>query len=133
MLYTLVFGLKGSGLSLFLDEPDNFVALREIQPWLSNLSDECGEGFEQAVLISHHPEIINYLGGSSGRFFSRDRNGPVRVHEVAPQITDGLNLAETIARGWDESGRRSSAANSNHAEPAPESLVRACEEFKRFG
>lgn len=101
VLYTLVFGLRGSGLSLFLDEPDNFVALREIQPWLSNLSDECGEGFEQAVLISHHPEIINYLGGSSGRFFSRDRNGPVRVHEVAPQITDGLNLAETIARGWD--------------------------------
>jgi len=61
-LYALTVGLKGEGISLLIDEPDNFLALREIQPWLSQLSDAVGETLEQAVLISHHPEIINYLG-----------------------------------------------------------------------
>jgi predicted ATPase len=102
-LCSLIHGLKDSGLSLFLDEPDNFVALREIQPWLATLSDECGQSFEQAVLISHHPEIINYLGNSNGRWFSRDGIGPTRVSDEAPAATDGLSLAETIARGWEES------------------------------
>ncbi len=101
-LYTLVFGLKGSGLTLFLDEPDNFVALREIQPWLTTLSDECGQSFEQAVLISHHPEIIDHLGSSKGRWLSRDGSGPTRVKDEAPAVDDGLSLSETIARGWNE-------------------------------
>jgi hypothetical protein len=99
-LYTLVHGLSGQGLTLFLDEPDNYVALREIQPWLRTLSDACGESFEQAVLISHHPEIIDYLGGSKGRWFSRT-NETVRVSDSPPKAVDGLNLSETIARGWE--------------------------------
>jgi hypothetical protein len=99
-LYTLVHGLRGEGLTLFLDEPDNYVSLREIQPWLSTLSDECGESFEQAVLISHHPEIINYMGGTKGRWFHREGNGPVRVAETLPQAVAGLSLSESMARGW---------------------------------
>jgi ABC-type molybdenum transport system ATPase subunit/photorepair protein PhrA len=102
-LYALIHGLKGSGLSLFLDEPDNYVALREIQPWLSSLSEECGENFEQAVIISHHPEIINHMGATRGRWFSREGTGPSRVSDEVPSATEGLTLAETIARGWEES------------------------------
>ncbi|MCX6880178.1 MAG: AAA family ATPase [Verrucomicrobia bacterium] len=102
VLYTLVHGLRGENLTLFLDEPDNYVALREIQPWLGALSDECGEGFEQAVLISHHPEIINYMGSTQGKWFSREGTGPSRVSDNAPTATEGLTLAETIARGWEE-------------------------------
>ncbi len=100
-LYALIHGLKGEGMTLLLDEPDNYVALREIQPWLRTLSDECGEGFEQAVLISHHPEIIDYMGGTKGRWFSREDTGPMRVSETPPKATDGLSLSETIARGWE--------------------------------
>ncbi|HSI84612.1 MAG: AAA family ATPase [Candidatus Methylacidiphilales bacterium] len=100
-LYTLIYGFGSEGLTLFLDEPDNYVALREIQPWLSTLRDECGERFEQAILISHHPEIINYLGDSKGRWFER-ANGPTRVLDVPPVSVEGLTLSETIARGWNE-------------------------------
>lgn len=99
-LYTLIHGLKGEGLTLFLDEPDNYVALREIQPWLSTLNDACGESFEQAVLISHHPEIIDYLGASKGRWFSRG-NEAARVSDSPPKATEGLELSQTIARGWE--------------------------------
>lgn len=101
-LYALLYGLKDERLSLFLDEPDNYVTLREIQPWLSAISEECDGGLEQAVLISHHPEVIDYLGASSGKWFSREADGPTKVSQKAPPVADGLSLSETIARGWEE-------------------------------
>ena len=101
-LYTLLYGLKDEGISLFLDEPDNFVALREIQPWLTALADFTGEGIEQAVLISHHPDIINYLAPSSGRWFERESNVPTRVSDQPKAAADGLTMAETVARGWEK-------------------------------
>ena len=100
-LYALLFGLKDEGISLFLDEPDNFVALREIQPWLTALTDSCGEGVEQAILISHHPEIIDHLALSSGRWFDRDSNGPTRVTDKPNAQVDGLKPSESMARGWE--------------------------------
>jgi predicted ATPase len=101
LLYTLLYGVKGEGYCLFLDEPDNYVALREIQPWLTSLQDACGNEISQAVLISHHPEITDYLAASKGRWFERPDNGPVRVKDMPPP-TDGLTASETIARGWVE-------------------------------
>jgi ATPase subunit of ABC transporter with duplicated ATPase domains len=101
-LYSLLFGLKDEGVSLFLDEPDNFVALREVQPWLMALTDLAGEGIEQAVLISHHPEIINYLAASSGRWFERESNVPARVRDKPKAVAEGLTMAEAVARGWEK-------------------------------
>ena len=100
-LYAVLFGLKNEGVSLFLDEPDNFVALREIQPWLTALTDCCGDGVEQAVLISHHPEIIDHLALPSGRWFDRDNNGPSRVSEKPKAQVEGLKPSESMARGWE--------------------------------
>lgn len=65
------------------------------------LNDQIGEGVEQAVLISHHGETINYLGASSGRWFERKCNSAARLVEK-PAAVDGLTLAETIARGWEK-------------------------------
>lgn len=101
LLYTLLYGVKGEGYCLFLDEPDNFVALREIQPWLMTLHDACGDSISQAVLISHHPEIMDFLATSAGQWFERQDNGPARVHG-APVPVGGLKISETIARGWNQ-------------------------------
>lgn len=99
-LYSLLFGLGDQGVSLFLDEPDNFITLRELQPWLNALKDRTGEGVEQAVLISHHPEIIDQLAIPSGRWFEREANGPTRVSDQPKTLIDGLKASEIIARGW---------------------------------
>ena len=40
ILYSAVFGLARKGALLCLDEPDNFVAPQEIQPWLQSLRDQ---------------------------------------------------------------------------------------------
>jgi len=100
VLYCLLYAVKGEGYSLFLDEPDNYVALREVQPWLTALQDACGEEISQAVLVSHHPEIIDYLAASAGRWFERPDNGPVRVSSQAPEAIAGLKVSEAVARGW---------------------------------
>jgi predicted ATPase len=100
ILYTLLFGTSQKDQTLFLDEPENFLALPEIQPWLMALKDACGHQIEQAVLISHHPELINYLGATSGIWFYREGNGPTRVSYKVEGSSSGLRLAETVARGW---------------------------------
>ena len=72
-LYTMLELCVTTGRTVCIDEPDNFVSLREIQPWLSQLKDRCLEGGGQALLISHHPEIIDYLAGSVGCWMDRPR------------------------------------------------------------
>lgn len=87
--------------AVFLDEPDNYVALAEIQPWAAALASTCGEGLGQAVLCSHHPELIDYFGGESGRLMQRDASGAVAVSAPQPHLLTGpLRLSESIARGW---------------------------------
>ena len=102
-LYSLIHLSSNRRPYLFLDEPDNFLALREVQPWLAAADEQCGETLEQLVLVSHHPTTINYLAGASGRWFSRDGTGPARVSAKPPRMVDGLSsFAEMIERGWEE-------------------------------
>lgn len=100
-LYCLIFLSPSGRASLFLDEPDNYLALREIQPWLATVAEQCGDTLEQAVIVSHHPVTIDYMAGASGRWFYRDGLGPVRVSDKPDRSIDGLSLSETIARGWE--------------------------------
>jgi len=101
VLYTLLHSIPSLGYSLYIDEPDNYVCLREIQPWLTQLEDLCGQEGRQAILISHHPELINRLAKDYGIWFSRPDDGPVRARKEYP-VVDGLTAAETMARGWDD-------------------------------
>lgn len=100
VLYTILAAMRSLKYDLFIDEPDNYVALREIQPWLHELQDTAFECDRQAVIISHHPEIVNAMAGSDGKWFSRKDNGPVQVGEY-PAV-EGLTPSDTMARGWDE-------------------------------
>ena len=73
-LYALV-NLAGDQDVLFLDEPDNYLSLAEIQPWLMALSDTCGTRPRQAILCSHHPELIDYLGSEAGMLLKSESSG----------------------------------------------------------
>lgn len=104
-LYALVHVTAGQGYTLFLDEPDNYVALAELQPWLRALDDACGEALPQTVIASHHPELIDYLGGERGLLFARESSGVVRARPLKPDAAEsGLKLSELVARGWERCG-----------------------------
>jgi predicted ATPase len=100
-LYSLIH-LASEQDVLVLDEPDNFVALAEIQPWLMALSDACGTRPRQAILCSHHPELIDYLGGEAGILLKRESTGSITTRRLSEIPLDaGLKLSEIIARGWE--------------------------------
>ncbi|MEH2297832.1 MAG: ATP-binding protein [Nostoc sp.] len=102
-LYTVLYCTQSEDYTLCIDEPENFLALPEIQPWLVQLYDLCSEQKIQALLISHHPELINYLLASPiGYWFERQSNAPVRVKKISNEVAEntGLPVSELIARGW---------------------------------
>jgi len=101
-LYMILHFLIAKGHTVFLDEPDNFISLREIQPWLSAAEDAIEENKGQLILISHHPEILNYWAREYGLLFSREGNGHVRTKPYGKVADTGLDPAETIALGWEE-------------------------------
>jgi len=100
LLYTLLFATRDQNYLLCLDEPENYLALPEIQPWLMQLEEQCETQGLQAMLISHHPKLINYLGGSSGYWFSHEEGQPVTVKRLSEPDPSGVSLSELIARGW---------------------------------
>jgi predicted ATPase len=101
-LYMILHFLIAKGDTVFLDEPDNFISLREIQPWLLAAEDAVEESKGQLILISHHPEIMNYWAREYGLLFSREENGHVRAKPYREVADTGLDPAETIARGWED-------------------------------
>ncbi len=100
-LYAILHFVLAQGNTVILDEPENFVSLREIQPWLTAVSDAVDEGRGQILLISHHPELINQWAPEGGVRFVRDGIGPVRVEEFRGDPTSALSPAELVARGWE--------------------------------
>ncbi|MCP4362511.1 MAG: ATP-binding protein, partial [Chloroflexi bacterium] len=97
-LYALIYFTQDENFTLCIDEPENFVSLPEIQPWLTALYDFCIDGELQSLIISHHPEYINSIADSVGLWFECKLDSPVRVSPVANK--DGLEISELVARGW---------------------------------
>lgn len=99
-LYTLLHFAPDNS-TLCIDEPVNYVALREIQPWLSLLEYRAEENGLQVLLISHHPELLNQFAPRVGVILERAEAGPTRVQSFDPPGESTLTPAEIIARGWE--------------------------------
>ncbi len=99
-LYSSLQVLQSQDVSLFWDEPDNYVSLREIQPLIRTLEDVVAENGKQCILISHHPELINRLAAENGFSMYRDSNGAARTKPF-DWDADGVCPAEIVARGWE--------------------------------
>ena len=101
MLYALLHFSIRAGRTVFIDEPDNYLALPEIEPWLNAAIDALDEGNGQLIMISHHPELIDRLVHRHGVVFTREKGGPVRA--VQYQSDPGLDMppSEEFARGWE--------------------------------
>jgi predicted ATPase len=100
-LYTILHFILAKGSTVLIDEPDNFLSLRETQPWLSAVENLLDEKAGQLLIISHHPEIIDQWAPGYGTQFVRDGCGPVRVQKFVGDPDSPLAASELIARGWD--------------------------------
>ncbi len=100
-LYTILHFVLANGGVVILDEPDNFISLREIQPWLIAAADMAEEKHAQVLIISHHPEIINQWAPENRVQLVRDASGAARIEPFPTDTNSSLTPAELIARGWD--------------------------------
>ncbi len=100
-LYMILHFVAAKGNTVIIDEPENFISLAEIQPWLMKLVDLVEERKGQAILISHHPELINQLAPSYGVQFVRNNVGAVCVEPFHGDPDSSLPPAEIVARGWE--------------------------------
>ncbi|MEX2141390.1 MAG: ATP-binding protein [Pirellulales bacterium] len=98
-LYMLRTALEtGAAKTVLIDEPDNFVGLPELQPWVLAMRELLDEE-HQLILISHHPEILSNSGEENGRYLWRDNHtSPTRIGPL--KVPDGMTAGEAIARGW---------------------------------
>jgi predicted ATPase len=100
-LYVLLYCAVEKERTLLIDEPDNFIALAEIQPWLMKLLNRVDETGGQVILISHHPELLDQLASQGGLVLDRQGGGETRVRSFEPPADSGLKPSEIIARGWE--------------------------------
>jgi predicted ATPase len=100
-LYVILHYAIAKGSTVVIDEPENFIALSEIQPWLMKAVDIVEEGKGQILLISHHPELINQLAPSHGVQFVRSESGSIQLEPFHGDPDSSLPPAELVARGWE--------------------------------
>ena len=101
-LYIVLEAAMKPDTTLCIDEPDNFVALREVQPWLLELQERQEDTGAQCLLVSHHPELINYLTPMGETvLFTRDGAGPVRTRPFDWSGPDEVSASAVFARGWE--------------------------------
>jgi len=101
-LYMVLHFLIARGHTVFIDEPDNFISLREIQPWLLAAEEAVEDHHGQLILISHHPEILNQWAQEYGLRFFREDNGHVRTEKFKTDPDGNLQPSELIARGQED-------------------------------
>lgn len=97
-LYTLLSTEQRRPRTLVLDEPDNFVALDEIQPLLFQFLDRAmAETGAQLFVASHHPEYLDHLAPDHGWVLDRPTGDVTRIARFTADVA--LSASSLVARG----------------------------------
>jgi len=102
-LYTLLYcSDEPLSYTLCIDEPENYLALAEIDPWLNTLYDTLqATTTNQAIVISHHPKFINSLARDAYWLSKSSANSPTRCQMITEdEKSVGISLADLFERGW---------------------------------
>lgn len=100
LLHGFLLGAMNGPAVAFLDEPEIGLAPHEMQPWLAAMSAALDEHSGQALVISHHPAIVDYLAPVRTIRFSRPGGGPAHTNEITLETTGGMSVSEWLSRPW---------------------------------
>lgn len=95
VLYAITHIIASRASLLMFDEPDNFLAAGEIQPWLAGVREATMSGPGTLLVISHHPEVIDYLAPDQVLRLWRE-DGPTRVEEPEFDRSTGLSASDIL-------------------------------------
>lgn len=91
----LRFGLRQASV-IALDECENFLDPTEIQPWFRAIGDAAAEAHQQLLVVSHHPEAIDYLAADAVWRMWRDGSGHTRIAPVEADQDAGITAYEAV-------------------------------------
>lgn len=97
LLHGLLIGAFDRPAVAFLDEPEIGLAPHEMQPWLAEAMRTLDEQGGQLFVISHHPEVVDYLAPERTFRFSRPGGGRTRVDEITLETTGGVRVSRWLA------------------------------------
>ena len=89
VLYSLITNVP-DGSTLIIDEPENYLAPGELQPWLDAVNDAWEERGIQFILITHNTKTINWYHKEAFVF---------KIEDEPPRIVaelNGNNTSETL-------------------------------------
>ncbi len=98
-LYVLVLSAPRGGV-ICIDEPANNIAPPELGPWLDMVRDRCDDGDLQALIISHHPLMVDREAAACGLWLDRPSNGPTRLSRLSDASESPMPLSSLVERGW---------------------------------
>ncbi|AUX40687.1 uncharacterized protein SOCE26_020880 [Sorangium cellulosum] len=110
VLYGFLLGAIDHAALAFLDEPETGLAPHEMQPWLAAMSTALDVHDGQALVISHHPAVIDYMAPARTVRFSRPAGGPARLEEVTLETAGGTRISEWLSRPWAYEGEHEEAS-----------------------
>ena len=84
-------------LTVMIDEPDNFISIQELQPWMLEMS-EIVDNSRQLILISHNADILESSMSQIQLFYRDNHNSPARIKPL--ETPEGITIREALARGW---------------------------------
>jgi len=100
LLYTILHALAPAASLIVFDEPDNFVAEVEIEPWLSRIREVVVDAKRGTLIaISHHPQVIDYLAADQVWELSRTEEGPTRIRDINVPREKGMTASEFLRLG----------------------------------
>lgn len=74
-LYILVYGYMKTGMTVLIDEPDNYLSIDEIQPWCAIVEEICKQFGGQCVVVSHNSEVIDYFAADYALWMKKLSSG----------------------------------------------------------
>jgi len=103
-LYAAVHFGMGKASMFCIDEPDNFLAIDEINPIVETLFN--GDSEAQVLVSSHSAEVCNHVPIESGIYFARKEKVDDSATRVKPfkevlAGNPGLSCSEIFKRGWE--------------------------------
>ena len=96
VLYLLLFA-HDAGRTFFLDEPDNYITLPEMQPWLAEMEDGCGDTLPQTVLIFPTIPKRSIFLYDKAVWLGREPERHTRILEIKNDTM--LKISELYAQG----------------------------------
>lgn len=100
-LYTILGNLP-DGSTLILDEPENFLAPSEMQPWLFAIDDALEERNIQFIILTHNPKTLNWYHKEAVIF--KIAGNPPKIEATANQ--NDFPLYETLSEmEWQVNGQ----------------------------